>query len=244
MVQNETNTVDLSQKSTEALKQELLELTNDRDADPLSQKVAFYKNQLAPYFAELSQRNPFPQVEDQVKLVLGVWRPVWSTIPFQDIFPGRLYEQSYQIFQDNGYYANMARYAPGHKLPILRKLAARLLTYDFMILQKFEVQDNQWFIQNVGIEQAFRLNVTPLSVEQAAAWLTKAVQTRLQKLAAQANLESLEVKNVSRSTAKKYEKIFRATPQLEHLYIDRDFRLVKSQRETKQRPSYTIAVRI
>ncbi|WP_289500572.1 hypothetical protein [Gloeocapsopsis sp. IPPAS B-1203] len=39
------------------------------------------------------------------------------------------------------------------------------------------------------------------------------------------------------------EKTYLATPQLEHLYVDRDFRIVKTQREAAQRPSYTIAIR-
>ena len=45
------------------------------------------------------------------------------------------------------------------------------------------------------------------------------------------------------SKTKKVEKILQATPQLEHLYCDRDFRIVKTQRESKQRASYTIAIR-
>jgi hypothetical protein len=232
----------LSQKSTAELKQELLELTRNRDAEPMSKKVLFYKNELAPHFEELSRRNPFPQAEDQVQLVPGVWMPVWSTIPFQDIFPGRLYDQSYQIFLDNGYYANMARYAPGHKLPMLKKLTSKLLAYDFMILQKFEVQSGQWFIQNVGIEQAFRFNVSPFTIEKAEAWISKTVTDRLTKQATE-KLERPTFENLDKSTARKYEQIFQATPQLEHLYIDPDFRLVKTQREAKQRPSYTIAVR-
>lgn len=235
-----TNLEALSQKSTDDLKRELLERVAGRDTEALSKKVQFYKTDLLPWFEELGRRNPFPNLEDQVRLVVGSWMPVWSTIPFQDIFPGRLYDQSYQIFLDNGYYANMARYAPGSKLPILRKLAARLLAYDFMILQKYEVRSNQWYIQNVGIQQAFRLNVSPLTLEKAEAWILRTVAARS---ARQAEPIALDVKNLDKSTARKYEKIFQATPQLEHLYIDADFRLVKTQREAKQRSSYTIAVR-
>ena len=64
---------------------------------PLKQKVEYYQ-QLEPIVTELSRRNPFPQPEDQVPHVLGVWTPVWSTIPFQDMLPGRVSKQSYQIF--------------------------------------------------------------------------------------------------------------------------------------------------
>jgi hypothetical protein len=243
MVENAVGLVELSQKSTEELKQELLDLTCDRDADPMSQKVQFYKDQLAPWFEELSRRNPFPDAADQVRLVPGVWMPVWSTIPFQDIFPGRVYDQSYQIFQADGYYANMARYAPGSKLPIFQKLAAKLLTYDFMILQKFEVVEGQWYIQNVAIKQAFRINVSPLTIDKATTWFNQAVRSQLQK-SAEAIEQKPNFEKLDKSTARKYEKIFQAKPQLQHLYIDPDFRLVKTQREAKQRPSYTIAVRL
>lgn len=228
----------LAQKSTDQLKQELLELVRDRDHEPLGRKVAFAKTELAPWFEELSRRNPFPNPIDQINLVVGVWSPAWSTIPFQDTFPGRIYEQSYQIFQANGYYANMARYAPGSKLPLLRRFTEKLIAYDFMILQKFEVQSNQWFIQNIGIQQAFRVNLSPLTIEKAQAWFEAAVQKQLANQSVKPDFDKLD-----QSTARKYEKIFEATPQLEHLYIDRDFRLVKTQREAKQRPSYTIAVR-
>ena len=49
--------------------------------------------------------------------------------------------------------------------------------------------------------------------------------------------------NLDRSIIKKFEKAYQATPVLEHLYIDNDLRLVKTQREAAQRPSYTIAIR-
>ena len=229
----------LIHKSTDELKQELIELVRDRDGEALAKKVAFAKIELMPWFDELSRRNPFPNAIDQIDLVVGVWSPVWSTIPFQDIFPGRIHEQSYQIFQANGYYANMARYAPG-QLPLLKRFIEKWVAYDFMILQKFEVRSGQWFIQNIGIQQGFRLNFSPLSIEKAQAWFESAVQKQLAK--GEANTTP-DFQKLDRSTAKKYEKIFQAIPQLEHLYIDRDFRLVKTQREAKQRPSYTIAVR-
>ena len=227
---------DLSHSSTDDLKQEILKLAEGNAQAPLSQKVKFYKSALAPLFAELSQRNPFSKAEEQVAIVLGVWLPVWSTIPFIEILPGRVREQSYQIFQDNGYYANIARYAPGQRF---QAFSAFLLAYDFMLLQKFAVQDGQWSIQNVGIEQAFRWRGLLLTSERAESWLTKTVRAKLGKVDAP---NPPDLSSLDKSTAKRVGTSFLATPQLEHLYIDHDFRLVKSQRG-QQRPSYTIAIR-
>jgi len=226
----------LSQMSTEALKQEILALTQDRDADPMSQKVRFYQEQLEPWVTELSRRNPYPVPADQVPLVVGVWSPVWSTIPFQDILPGRLRDQSYQIFHGNGYYANIARYAPGSRVLLLRQLTSRLLAYDFMIVQRFAVADGRWQIKNVSIQQAVRWRGQPLDMERADRWFSEATPT-------DAEVAPLDVSQLAPNIAKQSQKIAQARPYLEHLYIDPDFRLVKSQRETKQRPSYTIAVR-
>ncbi|NJO76685.1 MAG: hypothetical protein HC833_24895 [Leptolyngbyaceae cyanobacterium RM1_406_9] len=237
-----TEKVDLSQLSTEALKERLLETVEGRDSEPLNRKVLFYKQELEPLFIELSQRNPFPQSEDQVPLMPGVWFAVWSTNPYQDIFPGRIYDQSYQIFHGDGYYANIARYAPGHKLSILKKLSNILLAYDFMIIQKFEVKEGQWLIQNVGIEQAFRFRAISLNSERAENWFTTKVDAKRSPSSPQVQSNS-QFGHVDKSTAKKFERISAASPQLEHLYIDADFRLVKTQREAKQRPSYTIAIR-
>lgn len=233
---------ELSSNSTEELKDKLLQLTQGRDTEPLAKKVLFYKKELKPIFEEMSRRNPLPTVEEQVRIIPGVWVPTWSTIPFQDSLPGRLRDQSYQIFHDNGYYANMARYAPGSKLTWLRKFAGFLLAYDFMILQKFEVKNGHWFIQNIGIEQAFRLRGVPLSIDRAERWFTAASKSKLKTF----RTNSPEVPllgNLDKSIAKKFKKIASAIPQLEHLYMDQDFRLVKTQREANQRPSYTIAVR-
>jgi hypothetical protein len=235
----------LSHWSTEELKQELLKLTESRNTEPIKQKVLFYKNALAPIFEELSRRNPYPRAEDQVSLVLGVWSPVWSTIPYQDLLPERIREQSYQIFHGNGYYANMARYAPGQKIPFLQKLSSILLAYDLMVIQKYEVRDGQWNIQNIGIEQSFRVGAIPLSIEKAENWFTEVVNSQAKKLSKTiATLEAPSLENLDRSTAKKLKTAFLMIPEFEHLYIDRDFRLVKTQREAKQRPSYTIAVRL
>ena len=233
----------LSHQSTEELKQEILRLTENRDTEPLNQKVLFYKNSLAPLFEELSRRNPFKNAEEQVSLVPGVWSPIWSTIPFQDSLPGRIRQQSYQIFHDNGYYANLARYAPGNKLPFLQKLSS-IIAYDLMLIQKFEVLNGQWYIQNIGIKQAFRIRAIPLGVDKAEKWFTAAVNSNSKgDFQTVDSTKALQMKSLDKSTVKKFKKAFLATPQFEHLYIDRDFRLVKTQREAKQRPSYTVAVR-
>lgn len=235
------NTQPLSENTTAQLKQKLLELTCDRDLQSLKQKVQFYQEQLEPIVTELSRRNPLTQAEEQLDYILGVWTPVWSTIPFQDVLPGRIAEQSYQIFHDNGFYANIARYAPGSKLKLgwLQKLASVLLAFDLMIVQKYRVKDGQWQIENIGIKQALRWQRVALTISKADSWFTKVSQSQQ---AANTSTE-VQLKNLNNSTAKKLKTAFKATPQFEHLYIDRDFRIVKTRREAKQRPSYTIAIR-
>ena len=231
----------LSQNTTAELKQKLLQLIQDRDFQPLKQKVQFYQEHLEPIVIELSRRNPYPQAEEQLDCILGVWQPVWSTIPFQDILPGRIRSQSYQIFHDNGFYANIARYAPGSKLKLgwLQKLTSVSLAFDLAIVQKYHVQDGQWQIENVGIKQAIRRQGNALTMNKADRWFTEIVQSNSQAATAQ----RVDLKNLNTSTAKKLKTAFGATPQFEHLYIDRDFRIIKTRREAKQRPSYTIAIR-
>ena len=231
--------------SVEELKQGILRLTEGRDTEPLSQKVLFHKNELMPWFEELSRRNPFPNVEDQALLVPGVWSLEWSTIPFQDILPGRIREQTYQIFHSDGYYANIARYAPGNKLPFLQKLSSILIAYDLMLVQSFKIVNGHWLIQNVVIEQAVRMRAISLSIEKADAWFTAAVRSHAKSHSQTGDLaKDPQLGNLDKSAAKKLKTAFLATPQLEHLYIDHDFRIVKSQREAKQRPSYTVSVRL
>lgn len=239
------NSKQLSYWSTEELKQGLLWLTENRNTEPIKQKVRFYQENLAPVFEELHRRNPYPEPENQVPLVLGVWASVWSTIPYQDLVPGRIREQSYQIFHDNGYYANIARYVPGQNVPFLKKLSSSLYAYDLMVLQRYEIKNGQWDIQNIGIEQALRVGAVPLSVEKAEEWFTEVVKSNIQKYSKTFNsVEAPSFETIDNSTAKKLQTAFLMVPQFEHLYIDQDFRLVKTQREAKQRPSYTIAVRL
>ncbi|MBD2449354.1 hypothetical protein H6G76_19750 [Nostoc sp. FACHB-152] len=244
-MQNITYNKDLTTSTTSELKNIVLEIVKGKNNQSLREKVKFYQNQLEPYFIELSHRNPTPNVAEQAAIVIGVWKSVWSTIPFQDIVPGRIDEQSYQIFHDDGYYANIARYAPGHQSNVLRIFTSKIPAYDLMVLQKYAIKNEQWQIQNVGIFQAFKNREKPLTIEDANNWFTNIVKSKFQQPAAKIDLrQEVDLDTIDRNTAKKFEKAYLAIPTLEHLYIDNDFRLVKSQRETKQRPSYTIAVRL
>ena len=242
MIDTVANTQELSQKTTAQLKQKLIQLIQDRDIQPLKQKVEYYQQQLAPIVTELSQRNPFSQAKDQVPLILGVWTPVWSTIPFQDMLPGRVSKQSYQIFHDDGFYANIARYAPGNKLKLgwFPKLASVLLAFDLMVIQKYQVENDRWQIENIGIKQAIRWQGVDLTIDRADSWFTKVIKSRSQ---VDDTSSKVQLGNLNRNTAKRFKTAFGAIPQFEHLYIDPDFRIVKTRREAKQRPSYTIAVR-
>ncbi|MEA5625336.1 hypothetical protein [Nostoc sp. UHCC 0251] len=241
---NVTTTKELAYWSTPEIKNQILELVKGRHVEPLKTKVEFYKKELAPYFAELSRRNPFNKVAEQVPIIRGVWMPIWSTIPFQDILPGRIHEQSYQIFHNDGYYANIARYAPGHQSGFWQKFASRLPACDLMVLQKYSIRDEQWDIRNVGIFQALKNREIPLTIDDADEWFTTTVESKFKEAAANIDLrQELKLKDMDRNTVKKFEKAYLATSFLEHLYIDNDFRLVKTQREATQRPSYTIAVR-
>jgi hypothetical protein len=235
----------LNDRSETELKQILLQMTQGRDKDALRDKVQFYKEKLAPIVEKLSHHNPLPIAEEQVRFMSGIWSPIWSTIPFLDIIPGRLPSESYQIFYEDGYYANIARYAPFSNTPLLwlQKLTSFFLAYDLMVLQRFEVKDGRWQIHNVGIKQALRLINVPLTAEKADQWFTKVIQSRSARLPDTEQVEAPQLQNLNQATAKKLEAAFLAVPQFEHLYIDRDFRLTKTQRDAKQRPSYTIAVR-
>lgn len=239
---NVFNSNQLSCQSTSKLKAELLERVKGRDTDSLNSKVQYYKNVLTPYFEELTQRNPYPVVAEQIPIVLGVWTPVWSTIPFHDTLPGRNREQSYQIFHNDSYYANIARYTPGQST-FWQRLSSKLPALDLMVLQKYAVRDNKWYIQNVGIEQTFRNREIPLAIEDAENWFNAVVSNKFQNTQAEELPQTLELNNLDRNTIKKLEKTYLAIPQLEHLYVDRDLRIVKTQREASQRPSYTIAIR-
>ena len=247
----------LGRASTDDIKAAVLQLVREKDTQSVAKKVKFMNENLLSLFQALSQRNPAPNAAEQIPLVQGLWRSVWSTIPFQDILPGRLSAESYQIFAANGLYANMARYRPGYKWPLLSELSKWLLSYDLLILQTYEISTSgkgeerepetgaahgKWEIENVGIQQRLRVGPGSLDAKTAIAWFEEAAST-YQKAPSQAAID-LPKAGVSRATEKRYEKVYKARPLLEHLYIDSDFRLVKSVREKNQRPSYTIATRV
>jgi len=49
-----------------------------------------------------------------------------------------------------------------------------------MVIQKYEVQNGNWYIQNVGIEQAFRNREIPLDIDKAEDWFTALVKSKLE----------------------------------------------------------------
>lgn len=204
-----TKTTDPSQLTDHRvaeLKLILFQMIQGRDKDALKDKVQFYKDKLAPIVEELSHHNPFAIAEEQVSPISGVWSPIWSTIPFLDIIPGRLPSQSYQIFHEDGYYANIARYSPCSNIPFpwLQKLASILWAYDLMVLQKFEIKDGRWQIQNVAIKTALRLSSVPLSADKADEWFTKVMQSGSIQLhnPEQPDAEIPQLQNLNQATAK------------------------------------------
>ncbi|KPQ32587.1 MAG: hypothetical protein HLUCCA11_21160 [Phormidesmis priestleyi Ana] len=262
----------LAAAETSSLKSTLLKQVEARDAEPMAKKVRFAKETLMPLFNELEKRNPTPELSQQIPLLKGIWFPVWSTNPFQDILPGRVQHESYQIFNDNGYYANLARYKPGQKTQLLSWLSRWLFSYDLMIMQSYSVQTqdtgehdhpqtpsqpsqpNQpsqssqpnrayWDIQNVSIQQALRFGSISFSAETAQTWFNRAV-AKYQKTPELQQQASMPTRRTNRVATKQYQQISKARPQLDNLYIDSEFRLVKTQREKSQRPSYTVAVRL
>ena len=250
----------VAKADTSSLKSTLLKQVEARDAEPMAKKVRFANETLMPLFNELEKRNPTPELRQQISLLKGIWVPVWSTNPFQDIIPGRIHRESYQIFDDNGYYANLARYKPGRKSPVLSWFSRWLLSYDLMIMQSYSVQtqatdeetnvaaSNQanpdyWNIQNVSIQQALRFGSISFSAETANDWFSQAV-AKYQKSPQLREGASSPTQQNSRIAPKQYQQISKARPRLDNLYIDREFRLVKTQREKSQRSSYTVAVRL
>lgn len=227
----------LQELSTEELKAHLCTIIDGQDRKSLKEKVTQSENELAPYFQALKSRNPFPQPQSQLPILIGTWTPSWSTIPYQDILPGRIRSQSYQIFHSDGSYANIARYAPGHQR-LWAKLSSLLVALDLIVLQRFEAQQNRWQIQNVAIKQALRCRSQALTPERADQWFSEVVD-QLSKDASASKIDQ----SLDKSTTKKLQTAFNTEPEFEHLYIDEDFRLVKTRRDPKQRCSYTIVAR-
>lgn len=242
---DEVNVTDLTMLSTQALKTRVLQLVEGQDDRRLSEKLALLEGTLAPYFAELVRRNPYPRAEDQVVAVMGVWTPVWSTIPFHHALPGRIRSQSYQIFRDKGYYANTAHHAPGYQNQLLNKLTPLSIACNLMLVQRFEIVDGRWQIENVGIELARGRRDKGLSIDDAEAWFDAVLEQKLDRADKNnATLGAPDFSGLDAAAAKRLEKSFRAKPVLENIYMDGDLRLIRSQREANQRPSYTIGLRL
>ncbi|MGB3615988.1 MAG: hypothetical protein WBA10_19505, partial [Elainellaceae cyanobacterium] len=212
----------LASASTDALKQTLLHFVQANDTDPIGKKAKLAK-QLSPLFDELGRRNPTPDPCEQVPLVIGTWRSLWSTIPFQDMLPGRLREQSYQVFADNGYYANSARYKPGNDLPLLNQVSQWLVSLDLMILQTYDAGPDGWRIENVSIDQTVRFGAQPFDSGAAWRWFEAAVvkakanssNSPTGDAAASApNPASPNLTGMDARTAKRFETVFRSQPQL------------------------------
>lgn len=225
----------IAKADTSSLKSSLLKQVESRDADPMAQKVRFANETLMPLFNELEKRNPTTELSQQIPLLKGVWFPVWSTNPFQDILPGRVHHESYQIFDDNGYYANLARYKPGRKSQVLSWLSRWLLSYDLMIMQSYSVQtqaagksahslapdqtgQEYWDIQNVSIQQSLRLGSISFNAETAQSWFNRAV-VKHQKTPKLQQQDSLPTQRTNRVAAEQYQQISKARPRLNNLYI-------------------------
>ncbi|MGX7744887.1 hypothetical protein [Rhodopseudomonas parapalustris] len=236
---------DLALLSTQALKTRLLQLVEGQDDKRLSEKLALLDGPLAPYVDELTRRNPYPRAEDQVAAVIGVWTPVWSTIPFHHALPGRIPAQSYQIFRDRGFYANVAHHAPGHQNALLHRLTPLGLACNLMLVQRFEVTGGRWLIENIGIELARGRRDKGLSIDDAEAWFDAVLaQTIDRSDTANATLGAPDLSGLDAASAKRLAKSFQAKPMMENIYLDDDLRLMRSQRDPAQRPSYTIGVRL
>jgi len=242
---DKVNDADLTMQSTQALKARVMQLVDGQDDNKLSQKLALLDGTLAPYFAELMRRNPCPLAEDQVAAVMGVWTPMWSTIPFHHALPGRIPSQSYQVFRERGYYANIAHHAPGHQNQLLNKLTPLSLACNLMLVQRFEIVAGRWQIENIGIELARGRRDKGLSVDDAEAWFDAVLDSKLDRAADNtATLGTPDFSGLDAAAAKRLQKSYQARPVMENIYIDGDFRLIRSQREATQRPSYTIGVRL
>ena len=106
----------------------------------------------------------------------------------------------------------------------------------------------QSLVPNLFLHQNHSQYPRPLTIAKADSWFIKVMRNEVMPIGlsrSQIDDTSTKVqfKNLDRSTTKRFKTTFGATPQFEHLYIDPDFRIVKTRREAKQRPSYTIAIR-
>ncbi len=221
-------------------KNEILARVQGRNPEALNTEINFYKTELLPYFIKLSQQNPVFSVTEQLRLLVGVWTPIWSSISFHESLPKRIQDQCFQIFQQDGYCASVARYLLGKESSFSDNFPSKLPAYDFMVIQKYEVKNGKWYLQNIDRFQAFKNREIPLTLESVYNWFTNVVNTKVKPNSSKAlNLQNLEINHVN-----EFKKTYLATSQVfEHLYIDNDWRLVKTQTDASHLPSYTIAVR-
>lgn len=228
-----------------ALEKKLIDLSSGKDSNPLSKKVAYYDKVISPIVKELAKYSLYPTPESQLSALAGVWRSLWTTAPFQDIIPGRLRDQSYQIFDESNYYANIARYLPTTHFKFLSSFF--IPVYDLMILQQIKVENSQWIIQNIGVKQAVhKQSVSTLTSEKAQEWFKEILLLELKNDGSNEILFLAEPE--SNEMNKKWHRMLKSTykakPFFEHLYMSRNLRIVKTHREANQRASYTIAVRV
>ncbi|MEH1842101.1 MAG: hypothetical protein V7L20_26050 [Nostoc sp.] len=235
----------LSAKKTLKVKKEILARVQGRELESLNAEMNFYKTELLPYFIKLNQYNPVVSVTEQLRLLVGVWTPIWSTISFHESLPQRIQEQSFQIFQHDGYCASIARYILGKDSSLSDNFQLKLPAYDFMILQKYGVQNGKWDLQNIDRFQAFKNREIPLTLESVYNWFTNVVNTKVKLNAAKEALpKALKLGNIEINNANEFQKPYLAPSQVfEHLYIDIDWRLVKTQTDASHLPSYTIFVK-
>ncbi|RAI41375.1 hypothetical protein CH341_21850 [Rhodoplanes roseus] len=234
---------DFESWSTAELKSRLLALVHGRHDARQSEKLALLDSELMPLFTALARRNPTPRVEDQVVAVQGVWTPAWSTIPFHDAIPGRVFDQSYQIFRHDGFYANIAHHVPGQRGGLMEKLRSVLAGANLMIIQKYDVAEGRWLIRNIGIEVAVVRADRDLDIPAAQAWFAEVMAKKGDRYQEAADLGTPDLSALDAAAAKKLGKTFKAQPEMANIYMDADLRLVTSRREANQRPSWTIGVR-
>ncbi|MEH2046779.1 MAG: hypothetical protein V7L12_26640 [Nostoc sp.] len=226
-------------------KNEILARVQGRKPEALNEEIYFYKTELLPYFIKLSQQNPVFSVTEQLRLLVGVWTPIWSTISFHESLPKRIQEQSFQIFQHDSYCASVARYIMGKEPSLSHNFQSRLPAYDFMVIQKYGVQNGKWYLQNIDRFQAFKNREVPLTLESVYNWFTNLLNNKVKLNASKLVLpKAFKLENSEINDANDFEKMSLATSQVfEHLYIDNDWRLVKTQTDASHLPSYTIFVR-
>ena len=229
-----------------ANEKKLLHLVLGNDNKPVRDKSRFYMEKIQPLINEMASSTPLSTPTAQYEELPGTWLSVWTTIPFLDMIPGRVHETSYQIFSEqHNYYANVARYFPTSKNRVLKSLFEP--AYDLMILQRYGLYEDEWQIQNVGIKQKVHYRKpAPMSLEQASSWFDQILDTDFSapQTDQEVFLDAPEANKFNSDWAKKLGKTYKAKPYFHHLYMSPVLRCVETRREAKQKPSFTIAVRI